>query len=332
MSASPAAPLPWLAPAWREEFEAWIRAQIARRGATLSGPIEQPHIRAWSTVLRAPTSAGVLYAKACAPALAHEPTLTAFLSAQFPSCLPVVWAMEPRQAWLLLQDSGVALRQFNQRDRSFERWRAVLRRYAQLQIEAIPRAAALLALGAMDRRLAILPGLYESLLQDTAALMVGEPEGLTPDEHGRALALAPAFRADCAALAASAIPQTLHHDDFHDGNIFVQDAHFTFADWGESCVTHPFFTLVVTLRNMAWVFGLAPNAAQMQDLRDAYLREWQGFAPLDELRRIAVLAGRVGRVNRALTWHHVVSSLPEPYFSQERSSVPGWVQEYLAAQ
>ncbi|HQV69927.1 MAG TPA: phosphotransferase [Thermoflexales bacterium] len=323
--------IPWQSLAWREEFEAWIRAQIAQRGATLTGPIEQPHIRAWSTVLRAPTSAGALYAKACAPALAHEPALTAFLSMQFPSRLPVVLGMEPARAWFLMQDSGQPLRAINKQTRSLAGWHDVLRRYAQLQIEAIPHQHALLVLGAMDRRLAILPGLYESLLQDTAALMVGEPDGFTPDERERALALAPAFRADCAALAAAPIPQTLHHDDFHDGNIFVQDEHFTFADWGESCITHPFFTLVVTLRNIAWVFGLSSNAAELADLRDAYLREWLAFAPLDELRRIAVLADRVGRVNRALTWHHVVKSLPEPYFSEERSSVPGWLQEYLAA-
>jgi hypothetical protein len=293
--------------------------------------------------MRAPTSAGIVYAKACAPALAHEPALTAFLSAyrsnrskSGQTCLtspaPVVLAMEPARAWLLMQDSGQPLRGINKQTRSFAGWQTVLRGYAQLQIEMVSQAASLLALGVMDRRLAILPELYENLLQDKTALLIDEPDGLTPDEHKQALALAPSFRADCAALAASAIPQTLHHDDFHDGNIFVVGDQFTFADWGESCVAHPFFTLVVTLRNIGWVFELAPTAPELAALRDVYLREWLAFAPLDELRRIAALADRVGRVNRALTWHHVVKSLPEPYYSQEKSSVPGWLQEYLIAQ
>ena len=43
----------------------------------LTGAVEQPHVRPWSTVLHAPTDDGLLYMKATAPVLAHELALTA---------------------------------------------------------------------------------------------------------------------------------------------------------------------------------------------------------------------------------------------------------------
>ena len=53
-------------------------------------------------------------------------------------------------------------------------------------------------------------------------------------------ALAPRFAELCERLAGYGVPETLHHDDFHDANIFVCGDRYTFADWGESCVAHPF--------------------------------------------------------------------------------------------
>jgi len=59
--------LPWLQPGWRETATSWIDAQLLAQRVSLAGPIEQPHVRPWSTVLHVPTGAGLLYFKAVAP-------------------------------------------------------------------------------------------------------------------------------------------------------------------------------------------------------------------------------------------------------------------------
>ena len=57
----------WTDPAWIAAAHGWIAAAAAQAGQNLAGPIEQIHVRPWSTVLRAPTSAGDWYFKAVAP-------------------------------------------------------------------------------------------------------------------------------------------------------------------------------------------------------------------------------------------------------------------------
>ena len=72
--------LPWSEPDWFVQADGWIRAELVRQGIGVNGPIEQPHVRPWSTVLRVPTTKGALYFKATAPMLSHEPVLTMALA------------------------------------------------------------------------------------------------------------------------------------------------------------------------------------------------------------------------------------------------------------
>jgi hypothetical protein len=324
--------LPWTQPGWFEQASAWIGAELERQGLAANGPIEQPHVRPWSTVLRVPTSAGVLYFKATAPMLAHEPALTQALAHWRPDCMPEVVAADLDRGWMLLRDSGESLRSHIQVEQNIGRWHAVLPLYAGVKIELADPMTDLLALGALDRRLATLAGQYQQLLADTDALLIDRPEGLTSGEYERLCALAPRFAELCEELAGYGVPETLHHDDFHDGNIFVRDGRYTFADWGESCVAHPFCTLVVTLRGIAYRQSWNESAPELAQLRDSYLAPWVNFETHENLLAAFALAQRVGRVCRALTWYRVVSHLEEPFKSADADAVPGWLQVFLAAE
>ncbi|MEZ4706652.1 MAG: phosphotransferase [Caldilineaceae bacterium] len=329
--------LPWAELGWRAEVESWIGAALADMGAVPNGLIEQPHIRPWSTVLSVPTTAGLFYFKATAPALHHEPALTSALSQWHPNCVPAVAAADAERGWLLMADSGPSLRSIIKRDGDLMHWRTVLPKYAQLQIDVAPRVAELLHLGAIDRRLSTLPILFAQLLDDTEALLLDHEDGLSAAEYATLRELLPRYAEMCLQLANFGIPETLHHDDFHDGNIFVRlgqstsTNRYTFADWGESCVAHPFFTLVVTLRSIGYTLDLDGDDPAILALRDHYLTAWSAYGDLDELRGAFALANRIGMVNRALTWHLVVSALEGDDKAQEAASVPGWLQEFLEA-
>jgi hypothetical protein len=324
--------LPWEQPAWFEQASAWIHEQLARHGLSASGPIEQPHVRPWSTVLHVPTTAGMLYFKATAPMLAHEPALTQALARWRPDCMPTVLAADLERGWMLLRDSGESLRSRIQAEQDIARWHTVLPLYADVQIGLASRLPDLLALGALDRRLATLADQYKRLLDDTDAMLIDQPEGLTAEEYKHLCALAPHFAELCERLAGYRVPETLHHDDFHDGNIFVRDGRYTFADWGESCAAHPFCTLVVTLRGIAYRQGWAEDAPELAQLRDGYLAPWASFESHENLLAAFALAQRVGKVCRALTWYRVVSHLAEPFKSEHADAVPGWLHVFLAAE
>jgi hypothetical protein len=328
---APHATLPWTQPGWREQAEAWVHAELARRDIRVDGAIEQPHLRAWSTVLRVPTSAGDHYFKATSPLLAHEPALTQWLSQRRPDCIAPVLAVDAARGWMLMPDGGTSLRAVIQADRDIRHWEAALPLYAQLQIDMAAQLDQLLALGCLDYRLAGLPARYAALLDDTQSLMIDRPDGLTREQYARLRALAPQFADMCAQLAAYGIPETLHHDDFHDGNIFLSVNGFRFFDWGESCAAQPFYTLVVGLRGIAYRFDLADDAPELVRLRDIYLEPWTPYASRAQLLAACTLAKQIGSFCRALTWHRVVSSLPSPFREEQQDAVPGWLQVFLEA-
>ncbi len=321
--------LPWTQTGWLASATVWIDAQLSGLGLKLAGTIEQPHVRPWSTVLRVPSSDGLLYFKASAPVLGHEPALTAALARWRPDCLPEVLAIDSARGWLLMRDSGTPLRAFIRADGHLQRWHAVLPLFAEVQMELAGQLDELLALGALDRRLAILPAAYERLLDDTDSLLLDQKDGLSQTAYQQLRAHAPRFVADCQRLAEFGLPETLHHDDFHDGNIFVRDARTTFTDWGESCAAHPFFTTVVMLRSACNTLELEPTAPEVMALRDFYLEPWERLAPRRTLVEAWTLAQRLGMVCRALTWHLVGASLLDPYRSEHAAAVPGYLGEFL---
>ncbi len=52
---------PWTETDWFYKVSSWIIAELSLLGIATTGPIEQPHIRPWSTVLRIPTLQGAVY-------------------------------------------------------------------------------------------------------------------------------------------------------------------------------------------------------------------------------------------------------------------------------
>lgn len=324
--------LPWTQPDWLKEAAGWIRAELGRLGMEVCGPIEQPHVRPWSTVLRVPTFGSTVYFKATSPALAFEPCLTQALWRWREDCIPEVLAIDAKRGWMLTLDMGEWMRDQMQSIEGLRHWRKVLPLYAGLQIEMAERAPDLLSLGILDRRLAELPRLYEALLEQVGDLATGQLDGFDAREYAELRRLGPRLEEMCQTLAQYPIPETLHHDDFHDGNIFIQNGSYLLSDWGESCLAHPFFTLLVTLRSVAYRLKLEENAPELANLRDIYLDAWMGFAPREELLEAFHLANRVAMVNRALTWQRVVSELESPFREEHIGSVTGWLQEFLEAE
>jgi hypothetical protein len=280
----------WVRPDWRADAEAWIREH-----AEVTGEIEQPHVQHWSTVMRVPTAEGDLWFKAVSRVHRFEPALTAFLAGLRPDRVPEVIALDRDRAWMLLGDGGTRLRDL---PATVEHWERVLPGYAELQIAAAPQLDELLALGVPDMRLAGLRGRLEQMLSQ-------RPEGLSSDEHRLMLARLPEVEAMAEQLATHGIPETIQHDDLHDGQVFVRDGDYLVFDWGDACVTHPFHTLTVVLRAAAWKLGLEPGGREVLRLRDSYL---EAFGAPSELAPIADVAYRTGTLARALAYHRFLAS------------------------
>ncbi len=321
----------WNNPDWIAEAQAWIRVELEQRNIQITDVIEQSRIRPWSTVMRVPTDRGVVYFKATSPMQAQETGLTASFARWHPDGMPEVLAADTDQHWMLMGDGGVSLRSLLQAESDIRCWHEVLRIYAGAQIALSAHSEEILALGTPDRRLVTLPALYEDLLNNREPLLLGQEEGLTTQEYAQLRALSPRVVSLCERLATFGISESIQHDDFHDGNIFVRDDRITIADWGDCCLSHPFCSFLVVQQSVAWTLQLDTTTPEVQQLREVYLRSWIPYAPLEDLQTALDIALRLGMISRALTWRHVLDPLPESEKQGNGAAVASWMQHFLNA-
>ncbi len=277
---------------WREaafvaEAHTWIDDQLSALGRTRTGVVEQPHVTAWSTVMRVPTDDGQVWFKANDESMAHEAAVLDLVASRSEGRVPPPLAREHRTGWMLLADAGRRLRDVIPEERSLTRWYDVLDAYARIQLACEDDVEALLRLGLPDRRLTTLPGAYAALLAE-----LGDADPRLP---GREV-----IEDLCDRLAAFGIRETVQHDDLHDGQVFLGSGVHQVLDWGDACVSHPFFTLAVTLQGViAWGVDDEEGSEDLGPHLDAYLGPYEDRYAGD-LREAARIAMRLGWVCRAI--------------------------------
>jgi len=265
-------------------------------------------------VLRVPTSGGDVWFKAAAAGLGHDVGVTTLLARLRPDIVLAPIAVDFDREWMLLPDGGERLREVLARERHPRRWLEIMPRYAELQIAAAPHVEELLDAGLPDYRLDRLNGLSE----EVAGKLAVEPPPAARIEELRT------------ELPALGIPESVQHDDLHDGNVFVRpDGGYAVFDWGDGCASHPFASLVIGLRGVAHRFELAEHDPDLERIRDAYLEPWSGFASRIELLRAVELAGAVGRLSRALAW--LLAGLEQDEPDESAESARYWFEEFRAA-
>ena len=280
----------WREPDFVGRSHAWIDERLADLGRRRTGAIEQPHVTDWSTVMRVPTDDGTVWFKANDDTMRHEAAVLDLVAARSSGRVPAPLVHDAASGWMLLADGGQRLRELVEQEHSLARWLDVLEAYARVQIACEDVVDELLARGLPDRRLVTLPGAYADLVTRL------------PDADRR---LPPASDIEelCARLAAYGIRETVQHDDLHDGQVFLGNGVHQVLDWGDACVSHPFFTLAVTLEGViSWG---TDDVADSEDLRPHLAAYLQPYAvhygtTVTHLREAAAIAMRLGWVCRAV--------------------------------
>jgi hypothetical protein len=284
----------WTDPAWLAGAHAWVEEQTDALGLVRTGDVEQPHVRVWSTVLKVPTTAGPVWFKANHGPLQHEAALVTLLAERVPDQVEPLLAADPDRGWMLMRDAGTRMRELVAIEASLARWHPVLDSVARISVALEDDVGALLAIGVPDLRLATLPASYAALMEEIKA--------------------PPRFRAatDRVAelsdqLAAYGIRDSVQHDDLHDGQVFVRDGRHWVVDWGDACVSHPFFVLAVALEGqIAWGLDDVEDSVDTAPFRDTFLAPYEAAYPNlshADLVEAARLATRLGWAARSVNGH-----------------------------
>jgi len=301
-------PAEWSTDAWRERATGWLEARLADAGRRRAGPVEQPRIRPWATVLTAPTDAGPVWLKACAPGTAFEVPLYGVLRRAAPERVLEPVAVDEAAGWVLLPDGGPVVDDWAGPGEplvaELERLLPVCARFQLATSRVVPD---LLACGVADMRPALMGARLDEALAATGTN--GPHAGAVrrvADERDRIVGW-------CDELAASSIAAALDHDDLHPGNMLLAPGAPAEAlrlyDWGDAVLAHPFASLLVPMRVLRHDLDCAPDDPRMLRVVDAYLDGFRGPADtLPDLRRTARLACRVARIARALVWARAVAT------------------------
>jgi hypothetical protein len=175
----------WGSAAWRSLAGEWVDARLADAGRRRTGPVEQPHLRPWATVLRVPVdgggtggpggTGGTVWMKAAGPGTAFEAGLCDLLARVVPDRVLVPLATDPGRGWMLLPDGGPPLGERLDGAALADEMVAALVAYGRLQLDLAPHVDEMLALGVADMRPAAMPGRYAEAVAAT-----GTPADLAP--------------------------------------------------------------------------------------------------------------------------------------------------------
>ncbi|MEX3107546.1 MULTISPECIES: aminoglycoside phosphotransferase family protein [unclassified Streptomyces] len=279
---------PWDDEVWRAEVVEWVRGVLGRDAA-----VGDVRLRPWSVLVRF----GDLWFKANPEGSRFEAGLGEGLARWVPGRVLEPVAVRAERGWALWPDGGVVMREGA--DAGLAAWEEMVRQYAVLQRELTRHVPEIEKLGVPSARPGDIPALFERLVEENTAL----------DHAGRRelLALRPRLNDWCEELASTGIPTTLDHSDLQDSQVLAHPPyhHFTYFDWGDATLAHPFTSLLVPTRVATRRYG--PTAAPR--LRAAYLEPWTdtGLTP-PELHRAVALARRVGAVGRAAAWGRVFAT------------------------
>lgn len=324
----------WSTDAWRAEATAWIDARLGEHGLIRTGDVEQPHLRAWATVLRAPTSDGPVWLKAPGGGTAFEVPLYPLLLDAAPDAVLHPLAIERDRHWLLLPDGGTPLGELVRGADLVDALVRALPEYARLQRRLAAHVDDLIGIGVPDLRPSVIPARFRECLEQAAEHVADR--GLVEEQATlqRLRDLEPTVRAWATELGRSAIPPSLDHNDLHPWNLLCADDDVTGArayDWGDAVVGHPFATLMVALSWFGEDVDFRPDSPEVTRVRDAYLAEFEDLAPRADLLRELELGDRSARIGRALAWVGVLNATGERVGGELSEAPLRWLTTLLDA-
>lgn len=317
-------PAIWRGEAWRAEATAWIEAELGRAAYRITGAIDQPRVRFWSTQLTVPTDRGRVWFKENNPAQSFEARLVDVLARLVPERVVTPIAIEPDRGWMLSQDQGATLREAA--TEGGDGWSRVLAEFGALQRELVPHRDDVLAAGLTRMSVAETPAYVERRLGKLASLPAENLRSVGVEEAAAARAALPALVEASRELAASGIPESLQHNDLHDGNAFAGQPGqpLTFFDFGDALWSHPLAVVSVPVMSMCASLKASDDDPRVARAVDAYVENWTDISPLRAVRALLPAAKRVAAVHRAVSWRRLLDDVPLAVVEPEWQDAESW--------
>lgn len=185
-----------------------------------------------------------------------------------------------------------------------------------------------LKIGVPDWRIKCLPELFVALLEKKDMLL---DEKLTLDEIDQLMNLVPTIKLICQSLSDKKIKETLVNCDFNENNLIINEntQKISIIDWGESVISHPFFSIASHLKSIARRYQLDLNGLQLESIKQHCLSCWSDIANRDELNEIYRNILRLHPIFSALGLHRLQVVTNNTSKEAQRWFIAGELQTFL---
>jgi hypothetical protein len=299
------------------EWLEWVESAGVR---VVGEPVEWL-TRPWSTVWTVETADGTLWFKQNCPPQRAEAGVHAAVARLAPEYVEAPVAVDVEKGWLLTRDGGSTVAGDSGTMAS------VVRDCAALQRRTLGHRDELVAAGLAMAEPLDAPGVARGQAIELAALPAGDPRHITPQQRDSVLAALPALEHAAMTLHNGPVPLALDQCDLFPRNVFLPRpgaAHHRFFDFADAAWAHPFGSLLLL------VASRRRRGEPTRALVDAYLSGWTDFAPLDELRALAVHALRLAPLHRSTAWFKILSTADQPALEKHGRTPWSWLEDVTA--
>jgi Phosphotransferase enzyme family len=310
---------PWFKETYISKVEIWIKKVLTEERLELAGCLQEVKKTDFSLVHLVPTNAGNLYFKGTRASTHHEAAVSHYFNHNYPGKSTGIVRFEETEGWLLMNElGGVPIRQLKDK----KVWQKAITEYADLQVSEIAHIDRLKKLSIPERPLSMLK---EDIINHLEGMC---DTGLSAVEKEIVMSLQPELLKMCDELEELLPVHTIDHGDLHSANIQYDGDKIVFLDWGDSSITHPFFSTRVFWNSL---FELVDNDLEwlkmIDEFRPHYLQPWTAFAPIEKLERALKISDQLGCVHRAVSWYSYLN--PSVADQSEFKKPSQWLQALL---
>lgn len=282
-------------PEWLSAAQEWIHDALANHQLRITGRIEQPRIRPWSTQLIVPTNDGHVWFKANCQPNRFEARLQQVLARLAHGTVATPLAIDPSRGWMLTRDHGSSLD--DQHEPTLTDWQNIVSHSAQMQRRLADEAPVVLDTGLPNYSPPTVVERFVGLIERFSSLPPEHPSYLDQERVVR-LELAQDRVEDAATrLAEAPIPATFVHGDLHPGNVFIERGQLKLFDFGDAQWAFALEDLVVPY---GWIAN--KHMIEWEPVHDAYRQHWSDLVTDREFDALWGAAEIVQAVNRSATW------------------------------
>jgi len=287
---------------------------------------------AYSIVYKIETTKQTVYLKQVPQALFLEPDTLLFLHQQSCKNIPEILAIHRTLRCFIMSASGdISLRHSFKELIHFDQLAQGIEHYTTIQRALENKTEQLSSLGLPDWRLNRFPSLFQQLLQQHALLV---SDGLTEQEMTQLHNLHSVCAQHCDFLSKYVIPETINHCDFQENNMLLdkKTGGISIIDWGETVVTHPFFSLNSCLWNLTYFHKLKPSDALYHRLKVKCVEPWLPLYEEKTLLTIFNTSNELLGIYAALTYQRMYAATinqSQTVQQQHLGSIAGCLRTFL---